>query len=145
MENYYNALVEVDTILDYMVEEDYKKVPEEVIRAIKENKSEDYVFNYDEELELQDQILLEETKEILFNFFRDYWSTQEQKEKILEWQRESRAQNEMRKINNYKYTEIFSSNDKENNEQLCVQLQEVKDKENIFRKIINWLKNIIKK
>lgn len=144
MENYYNALVEVDTILDYMIEEDYKKVPEEVIRAIKENKSEDYVFNYDEELELQDQILLEETKEILFNFFRDYWATQEQKEKILEWQREDRAQNEIKKINNYKYMEIFPNNVTENNKQSCVQLQKVEYKENIFKKIINWFKNIIR-
>ena len=34
MEKYYNAFAEVDAILDYLVEEDYNKIPQEIIDSI---------------------------------------------------------------------------------------------------------------
>ena len=67
-----------------------KEIAEASIGAIKdielvdkENMNQEYEFYLDGELELKDQLMLPETKAILFNLFRDYLSTQEQKEKIV--------------------------------------------------------------
>ena len=61
-------------------------IPDEVIKTIEENRNTEYEFDLDEDIELKDQELLPETKAILFNLFRDYLSTAEQKEKIIKMQ-----------------------------------------------------------
>ena len=83
MSNRRNAYKEIYTILQDLNEEEYNKIPSEVVSAIKENMNEEYEYELDEELELKNQSMLPETKAILFNLFRDYLSTQEQKEKIV--------------------------------------------------------------
>ena len=49
--NYKNALVEVESILNCLKHEDYCKIPKEIIDAIEINKDEDYIFEYDENLD----------------------------------------------------------------------------------------------
>ena len=83
MTKYKDAYTEVYEILEQLDEEEYNKIPSNVITAIRENRNTEYEFEVDEELELKEQELLPETKAILFNIFRDYLSTPEQKEKII--------------------------------------------------------------
>ena len=83
MTKYKNAYTEVYEIIKQLDEEEYNKIPSEVIKAIEENRNTEYEFDLDEDIELKDQELLPETKAILFNLFRDYLSTAEQKEKII--------------------------------------------------------------
>ena len=83
MSNRKNAYTEVYTILQELNEEEYEKIPSEVIDAIRLNRNEEYFYELDEDLELKEQPMLPETKAILFNLFRDYLATQEQKEKII--------------------------------------------------------------
>lgn len=87
MTKYKNAYTEVYAILEQLDEEEYNQIPSEVITAIRENRNTEYEFELDEELELKEQELLPETKAILFNIFRDYLSTPEQKEKIIKMNR----------------------------------------------------------
>ena len=87
-QNYKNAFTEVYTILDYIEDEDYEKIPTEVLEVIEENKNPDYEYEMNEEVDIFTQPMLPETKAILFNFFRDYWATPEQTEKIKRMQRE---------------------------------------------------------
>ena len=77
-----NAYQEAYTILQELDEEEYLKIPLEVIQALKENRNEEYYYEVDEDTELKYQPMLPETKAILFNIFRDYLATPEQKEKI---------------------------------------------------------------
>ena len=77
-----NAYQEAYTILQELNEEEYSKIPLEVIQALKENRNEEYNYEVDEDQELKYQPMLPETKAILFNIFRDYLATPEQKEKI---------------------------------------------------------------
>ncbi len=143
MEKYANALTEVAIILDYLVEDDYKKIPKEIIEIVEKYKNEDYLFEYDEEIELKDQELLPETKAILYNFFRDYLATPEQREKIKKWQQEDRIKAEIKKQEKYEYKEIF--NKKDNNKTLENNNQElIEYKESLFDRIKNWLKNLFK-
>ena len=48
MIDYNKRLVEVDEILNYLSEEDFLKIPEDVRNTIKENMDKQYVWKYDE-------------------------------------------------------------------------------------------------
>lgn len=137
MNNRKNAYKEVYTILQELNAEEYNKIPPEIIEAIRTNMNEEYEYELDEELELKEHQMLPETKAILFNLFRDYLATPEQKEKIIRMQNEERQKNEIKKQKQYN-TDVFESKQKENskqNEQETKQLIEYK--ENIFKKILN--------
>ena len=145
MEKYADALAEVAVILDYLEDNDYNKIPKDVIEIIEKYKNEDYIFEYNEDVELKNQELLTETKAILYNFFRDYWANPKQQEKIKQWQREDRIKTEIKKQEEYEYKELFPNkkvgdlrfeNITENNKQL------IECKENIFKKIVNKIKEI---
>ena len=97
MTKYKNAYTEVYEIIEQLNEEEYSKIHPQVIKAIEENRNTEYEFELDEDIELKDQELLPETKAILFNLFRDYLSTPEQKEKIIKMQAEERIRNEQKK------------------------------------------------
>lgn len=148
MSNYSNAYTEVYTILKCLDEEELSKIPEETLTAIEENKNNEYFYELDDELELREQPMLPETKAILFNLFRDYLSTPEQKEKIIRMQKEERLRNEEKKKQNYQNTDMFERKNIEtnyectntNNIQLIVKIEET-----IFKKIVNFIKNIFKR
>ena len=110
MNNRRNAYKEVYTILQNLNEEEYNKIPSEIIETIKENSNEEYEFVLNNELELKEQLLLPETKAILFNLFRDYLSTPVQKEKIIKMQSEERKKVEEKKKQNYANVDIFKTN-----------------------------------
>ena len=48
MLTYEKSLVEVQEILNYLPDEDYEKIPDEIINLINENKDPNYIWNYDE-------------------------------------------------------------------------------------------------
>lgn len=90
MNKYAKAYTEVYEILSYLKKEDYDKIPEEIITAIKENRDINYVYEMNEDIDLESQEMLRETKAILFNLFRDYLCTEEQRETIIAMQAEER-------------------------------------------------------
>ena len=106
MNNRRNAYTEVYTILQDLDDEEYNKIPLEVIKAIEENRNLEYDFELDDDLDLKEQTLLPQTKAIIFNLFRDYLATPEQKEKIIKMQNEERAKIELKKKQMYN-SEIF--------------------------------------
>lgn len=138
MTKYKNAYTEVYEILEQLDEEEYNKIPSEVITAIRENRNTEYEFELDEELELKEQELLPETKAILFNLFRDYLSTAEQKEKIIKMQVEERRKNEQNKSEQYN-SDLFDSKKK---------VQDIREehtelieyKENILKRVFNKIR-----
>ena len=138
MTKYKNAYTEVYEILEQLDEEEYNKIPSEVITAIRENRNTEYEFELDEELELKEQELLPETKAILFNLFRDYLSTAEQKENIKKMQAEERQKNEQNKSEQYN-SDLFASKKK---------VQDIREehtelieyKENILKRIFNKIR-----
>lgn len=138
--NYKNALKEVYVILDNLVEEDYEKIPPELIETIYQNMNENYEYEINEKQDLFNQKLLPETKAILFNIFRDYLSTEEQKEKIIRMQKEERQKNELKKKELYN-TKVFENKEKINDFKIQKKpLELIEYKENIFKKIINKIK-----
>ena len=142
MTKYKNAYTEVYEIIKQLDEEEYNKIPSEVIKAIEENRNTEYEFDLDEDIELKDQELLPETKAILFNIFRDYLSTQEQKEKIIKMQAVERQKNERKKIEQY-HSDLFA------NKQINRDIKEahialIEYKGNMFKKIFNRIRQFFR-
>ncbi len=141
MSNRKNAYAEVYTILQELNEEEYNKIPPKVIKTIEANRNEEYEYELDDELELKDQPMLSETKAILFNLFRDYLATPEQKAKIIRMQNEARQKNELKKQQMYN-TDIFANKPKKNlAENSNETMQIVEYKESIFKRILNKIKS----
>ena len=152
MNNRRNAYTEVYTILQDLDEEEYNKIPPEVIETLDTNRNKEYEYFLDDELELKDQPMLPETKAILFNLFRDYLATPEQKIKIIRMQNEARQKNELKKQQMYN-TDVFAN--KSINKPTKIDENEVKAnkekkqlvayKENIFKRILNKIKSLFMK
>ena len=144
MSNRKNAYTEVYTILQELNEEEYNKIPPEVLKTIEANRNREYEYELDDELELKKQPMLPETKAILFNLFRDYLANSEQRAKIIRMQNEARQKNELKKQQIY-HTDVFANRQKENLIQPNNEtMQVVEYKESIFKKIFNKIFNKIK-
>lgn len=144
MSNREKAYKEVYTILQDLNEEEYNKIPPEVINAIKNNMDNGYAFELDDELELKEQQMLPETKAILFNLFRDYLATEQQRQKVIEMQNEERQKLELKKQEKYN-TNVFENKSDKRVEEVKEVTDMVEYKENIFKRIFNIIKLIFKK
>ena len=82
MVDYKKRLVEVDEILNHLSEEEYNKIPKELIQAIKENKDSNYHWEYDEEKALKDQGLSRDTIVLISYINMEYLLNENQKEYI---------------------------------------------------------------
>ena len=82
-ENYHKAYKEVIEILKYVPQESVNKIPKTMIETFKAKMDDNYDFKIDINKGFEEQDLLDETKAILANIFRDYWATPYQRERII--------------------------------------------------------------
>lgn len=146
---YKDAFAEVYVILEYLDEEDYEKIPEDLLKVIEKNRNKEYKYELNEDFDLEKQPMLIETKAILFNIFRDYLSTPEQKEKIVKMQKEDMERIKKKKSEEYEKAmakkQIFEmSKDDEEGEKDQTSLVEVK-KESFWRKVLDKMNKLIRK
>lgn len=140
---YKKAFTEVYEILNYLDKDDYNKISKNIINALKENRDSEYNFFVDESIPFYEQNLLEETKAILFNVYRDYLANSEMKDKIIKFQREEENISEKLKYKEYKYNNIFEKKQVHqinNNILKDQQINLIKYKSNIFTRIIKRIK-----
>ncbi len=76
---YREALVEVLEILKHAKKEDVDKIPKNLLLFFKRNASPTYKFTFDENKELKDLNLKDETKGLLAMIYRSYWCTPEER------------------------------------------------------------------
>ena len=161
-ENYRNAFQEVYIILENLRKEDYDKISNKTIEALKENKNNDYFFELENGIELKKQNLMPETRAILFNIFYDYYADEKQKAIIQDiWNAQNRKE-DLEKQGKFDVDVFKNENNKnetiknENNKNDLSNSNALDDdkmeenkitvkKENIIRKIINKIISIIKK
>ena len=79
---YANAYTEVLEILKNISQEDYNKVSKEKINLFEHNANKEYIFNYDSTKTLEEQNVSKTARAIIAILFRDYWATDEQRNKI---------------------------------------------------------------
>ena len=145
---YQQAFSEVNEILSYLSKENYNKIPKEVIDAIEENKDDDYVFFIDTTIPFEEQEILEESKAILFNIYKDYLSNDEIKDKIIELQKEEQIAKESINSSNIHLNDLFPKKpEKEIEVEVKTEtaLIQIDNNKNIFIKILEKIKNIFKK
>jgi len=143
---YANAYTEVYEILSCLNEEEYNKIPKELIEVFEENRNLDYEYKINEEQDLTKQPMLRETKAILLNIFRDYLATPEQSQKIKNWLQVDREYLEKQKQEKYNIN-VFENKVNENQNSTNnrdVRLPVEIKKQSIFKKIINKIKKILK-
>lgn len=136
-----NAFTEVYEILNYLDENDYNKIPKEILDVIEKNRNLDYIYYIDEKKDFLEQEMLEETKAILFNIFRDYLATDIQKEKIFKIQKNERLRLEEEKRNKYDVN-IFDNKTKIKNEKEIVEQISLVKTEKWYVKFFNLIKNM---
>ncbi len=143
-DKYPKAYKQVIEILKYAPQEIVDKIPQEMIKTFKANMDDKYDFRIDINKTFEEQDLLEETKAILANIFRDYWATPEQKERILEKEKNDREIEENIKREKYNPDNLFKKKQKviQQNEKIQNNLPVEIKKEKFYKKIINFMKKI---
>lgn len=149
---YYDAYTEIYEILSYMPVSYIRKLPKELLNLFEQKRNKDYKYCINKEKKINEQEMLIETKSILAILYRDFWSTPDKKEIILQKEKVERDlyQNELRQ--KYNPDNIF--NNKSQSKRI-IQDEDFNDKalsnnniamtqykESILKKIINKIKNI---
>ena len=142
MIEYSKRLVEVDEILNYLSYENLIKIPENIRKAIKENKDKEYVWKYDKSKTLLQQNLNRDTIAFLSYLNMEYLLNNEQKELIEQIHKLNQINIEREKEEKYNPDMIFKKdNEIKNNKSDMVVYKE----ENIFTKLIDRIKNMFNK
>lgn len=145
-DNYPKAYKEVIEVLKYVPKESVDKIPQTMINTLNLKMDKNYEFSIDIDKGFEEQELLDETKAILANIFRDYWATPYQKERIEAKEKYDRQKKEEEKREQYNPDDIFKKNNKETIEEkvekstnnLPVELK----KEKFYHKIIDFFKKV---
>ncbi len=147
-DNYNKAFREVVEILKHVPEESVQKIPQDMRDMFEEEMDKNYKFEVKDNVEFEDLELLDETRAILANIFRDYWATPYQRERILEKEQYDRQKIDEEKQQKYNPNDLFSRkniNDTEelknsNSENLPVEVK----KEKFYRKLINFIRKLLR-
>lgn len=141
-------LAEVDVILNYLSQENYQKIPKEIIQAIKENMDKNYIWEYDKSKELEDQDVSRDTIAFLSYINTEYLLDEKQKEYMEKLYESNERKLEEEKAKQYSVDDIFKRkliekeqipNTEETQENALVVY-----KENFFKKIFTKIKKIFK-
>lgn len=143
---YAYAYKEVIELLKYLPIQDVKKIPSNIIEYLLKNKDENYEYYIDKNKSFEEQEKSEITKAIFANFFRDYWATEYQRERILQKEKSDEIKIEEEKRNKYNPDDIF----KNQKRQTIIENVEnanlvVYKKKNIIDKIIDKILYIFNK
>lgn len=101
------AYVEVLEILKYIPTEYYNKIPNEILENMQLNADKEYKYVVTHFYNFQEQEMLKETETIVAVLFRDYWATEEQRNKILEKEKYDLSVLEQEKREKYNPDDIF--------------------------------------
>ena len=145
-DNYKKAYKEIVEILKFVSKENVDKIPKEMLDMFEEEQDKEYNFKVDTTKSFEEQLLLEETKAIFSNIFRDYWANDYQRKVIIEKENRDRIKWEEEK---YDPKDLFKNNQKNFNKQnnydkVDVNLTVIK-KENSFKKLIDKIFKSLKK
>lgn len=106
---YANAYSEVLEILKYIPKEDYDKIDKELIDVFLTNHNVEYIFKYNPKKTLNEQDVSKKAKTIIAILFRDYWSTDVQRQRILAKEKYDLEKEEQRKKELYNPDELFKN------------------------------------
>ena len=135
------AYKEVIKVIEYLPEELYVKIPEEILESLYENMDKDYEFEISNSKTVK---LLKETEDILAVIYRDYLASENEKRKILIRERQEEIELEEEKRKRYSPDNIFEKRTDEY-EKISIVLPAIVEKKNIFKRFLDYIKRKLKK
>lgn len=155
-DNYQKAYKEVIEILKFVPKESVNKIPQTMLDTFKAKMDKNYNFKVDINKNFEEQELLEETKAILANIFRNYWATDYQREQILAKEQQDRKKDEEEKRIKYN-TDVFKNKkmtitnkqkeklniEKQSNKNYSNNLLVTVKKQNIFHRLLGFIKGFL--
>ena len=140
----YNEVVE---ILNYISKDDLKKIPEDLVNMFKFNMESNYNFKYDTKKTLDEQNVSKEAKTIIAILYKNYWATPQQREKIIAKEKYDLSKIEEEKRELYNPDNLFKKQNeiKEEIQEQSNMVLMVKYKEPLIKRIINKIKDFLRK
>ena len=105
--NYPKAYKEVLEVLKCLTRESVSKIPHEILETFEQFKDNNHEFEIRENDDLSNLDLMEETKAIFVNLYRDYWATEMERERIMNIQQGLIREIEIEKYRKYNPENIF--------------------------------------
>ena len=134
---YSNACCEVDFILEHLNPKEKEKIPENVIKFFKNNKSIFYKTNINATLPLKQQDISEETKAFLKIIYYKYFADDKQKKEFEELFNKNETND---------YLNIQERSEKIEDDSIAQnKMITYKENINVFKKIWIWIKKCIRK
>ena len=136
--------MEVNEILLQLSKKEFIKIPKEIIFSIRNKMDKDYVWKYDQNKELAEQGLPEDTIAILSYINLEYLLNKEQKDFMNEIYRNNEIKKQKELQAKYNSDNLFKNKQKSTvieNTNLPVEIK----KEKFFKKLISFIKKIFNK
>lgn len=140
--NHANAYSEVLEILRFIPIQEYNKIPKEKLEIFERFSNKEYKFIYNPKNSLDENNVSNITKTIIAILFRDYWATENQRQKILNKQNFDKKNIQEEK---YNPDNLFKKNKEKENIEKNIQNQNlamVEYKEPLLKRIINKIKSL---
>lgn len=131
-----NAYAEVIQVLKYLPKDDIEKIPRELIIALEENQNHNHNFQFNVNVSLKVQNFSKKAKIILAILFRDYFTTEKQKNIINNVEKYEYNKLHEEALKKYNSNELFKKQKKENSDTTQSALPVVIKKDNFFNKIL---------
>lgn len=137
--------VDISVIISMMPKEMKSKISSSFINFIENNKSNSYVSKINPKIPLKEQNIRKETKEMLGIIYRDYLCNDEERINMLQEEERELTRLENEKVDIYNLNNVFKNKIIEENQSVTDDmLPTVKNRENLFRKLINFIKKFFK-
>ena len=137
---YSKAIYEVYIVLQYTDEEVKCKIPKKFMKFMKENMDRTHKFYLKENVCLEKQNLMYETKQIIALIYRDFICSKEEREKLIAKEK----RNKIEQKNEEKYNINFKKN--VNNKKYSIEkINNTKEKSLIKVEKEKWYKKLIEK
>lgn len=141
-EDYAKAYMELVEILKNVPREKLNKIPKELIYNYIKDMDKNHKYQYDVNLEFEEQETMHLTKILIANLYIQYWADDNERQQIKERERKELYELELSKKEKYNPVNLFGKKDNQD----IKQSQEliIIEKKTILQKIIDKIKRLIK-
>ena len=141
---YAKAYTEILEILKYIPKKEYEKIPQSKIEFYEENQDKNYTYQFDITKPTAEVTMLDETKVIIISLFRDFFASENQKQKLqsLLQAKENAYQEKIRE--QYKVEDIFQRRAQKKEETYADISLVVVKKSTMLNRIMEKIKNFLR-
>jgi len=136
------AHTELYEIIKRLTKQEQEKIPQNVIKNIHNTMDRSYTWKYDNNKKIEEQNLLVETKALIVEMYERYLCPENQKKFWNNYDRICLNMIEEKKAQEYNPDNIFKKKHTINEEIKNIQLPDKIKKETVFKKLINYIKNM---